>query len=131
LSKIIGSVDHLCRPVVRVALSGGESFLALVDTGFNGELMIGEQDAIAFGFSVTLKFTKARLADDVVQDFREASGTLIWMGSKRRVEILVNRETDARRSDGDPIAIIGTRLLTPHLLLIDFEAATVEIEMQD
>jgi predicted aspartyl protease len=131
LSKIWGTIDRLRRPVIRLETSAGESFLALVDTGFNGELMLAHPDAQALGFEVSKVKIKALLAGDVSQKLREGSGNLIWLGKDRRIELMVSPASSIRRMDDDPIALIGTKLLTPHLLLIDFEVSTVEIEAQN
>jgi predicted aspartyl protease len=128
LSKIWGTVDRLRRPVVRLETSAGDSFLALVDTGFNGELMLSQPDATALGFDVSKVDIKALLAGDVAQKLREGSGRLNWLGSERRVELMVAPASTHRRMDDDPIALIGTKLLTSHLLFIDFDTLTVEIE---
>jgi predicted aspartyl protease len=131
LSKIWGTIDRLLRPVVRLETSAGESFLALVDTGFNGELMLALPDAQALGFEVSIVKINALLAGDVAQKLREGSGNLNWLGKDRRIELMVSPASNNRRMDDDPIALIGTRLLTPHLLLIDFKTLTLEIEAQN
>lgn len=130
LAKLTGSIDRLGRPVVRVEVSGGDGFLALVDTGFNGELIMAEPDARVLGFAVSTKIASATLAGGQVQRLFEGTGSIHWMGAVRRVELFVSPAVPARRMDDDPIAIIGTRLLTPHLLLIDFASRSVEIETQ-
>ena len=112
LSKIWGTVDRLRRPIIRLETSAGETFLALVDTGFNGELMLPLPDATALGFEVSKVKIKALLAGDVAQVLQEGSGTLKWLGRDRRVELMVSPATTSRKMDDDPIALIGTKLLT-------------------
>jgi predicted aspartyl protease len=80
LSKLSGTVDRLKRPVIRLETMTGDSFLALVDTGFNGELMLSRPDATALGFEVSKVEIKALLAGDVAQRFHEGSGQLKWLG---------------------------------------------------
>ena len=70
------------------------------------------------------------VAGDLVQSTLEGSGSIRWLDETRRVEVHVSTAVLDRRMDDDPIVMIGTRLLTPHLLLIDFAQGTVEIETQ-
>jgi hypothetical protein len=44
---------------------------------------------------------------------------------------MVSPASTNRRMDDDPIALVGIKLLTSHLLFIDFDALTVEIESQN
>ena len=51
LPELVGHVDQRDRAVVRVSLPGrDQSFLALVDTGFNGSLLMEATDAVSLGF---------------------------------------------------------------------------------
>jgi hypothetical protein len=48
LSKLIGSVDPRGRPIVRIGqINGADDFLAIIDTGFNGQLMVSYQRLIS------------------------------------------------------------------------------------
>jgi predicted aspartyl protease len=116
---------------VRVERPGGEdSILATVDTGFNGDLFMSAVDARLTGFvGIGLK-TKAKFADST-RLVEETSAVIVWMGRTREVELLISHADPLPSAADEPIALIGTRLMTPHLLLIDFQAATVEIEEQD
>jgi hypothetical protein len=57
-------------------------------------------------------------------------GIIKWMGKQRQVELIVSSKRPALRRDDDPIALIGSGLLTPHLLFIDYQTKSVEIETQ-
>ena len=61
------------------------------------------------------------------------SGKIIWLGQLRRVEVLAAVTTGTRqhRPPDDPIALVGTKLLSPHLLLMDLAKRSIEIEAQD
>jgi predicted aspartyl protease len=131
LSRIVGAIDRLRRPVIRLETPAGDSFLALVDTGFNGELMLSEADAGSLGFTVSRLTLKVMLAGDTSQIIKEGSGRIRWFDTDRKVNLIVSPTSHLRRADDDPIALIGTRLLTPHLLLVDFEANTLEIDLQN
>jgi predicted aspartyl protease len=130
LSKIVGTIDRLRRPVIRLDTVVGDSFLALVDTGFNGQLMLSESDAQALGFVISRITIDAMLAGDVPQTVREGIGNIRWLGEDRKIDLVVSPTSKLRRKDDDPIALIGTRLLTPHLLLVDFATNVLEIERQ-
>jgi predicted aspartyl protease len=130
LSRISGRIDHLGLPVVRLETPTRESFLALVDSGFNGHLMLAEQDARSLGFQVHATEIDASLAGNIVEKMTGGRGTIMWMGAPHSIELIVSPNKPVLRRDDDPVALIGTALLTPHLLLIDFAANTVEIEAQ-
>ena len=132
MASLLGKIDPRGRPVVELVSGRGDRFLALVDTGFNGELMVSDLDARLLGFAISSKISSAGLAGDVLQHVFEATGAVSWMGVVRQVEVLVspNPKSRAIRSETDPIALIGTRLLTPSLLLIDYLIGKVEIETQ-
>jgi predicted aspartyl protease len=130
LSKEAGRIDHRGRPVLRLETPAGVSFLALVDTGFNGQLLLSDQDARALGFQVDATAVTASLAGDIIEKMNSGRGIINWMGSQRRIELIVGSQRPALRRDDDPIALIGSELLTPHLVFIDYQAKTVEIETQ-
>ena len=103
----------------------------MLDTGFNGELLMAANDVALFGFRQSEIRSKVELAGGRVYELRRGLGEIVWLGRRRRVELLISADPPQPRRDGDPIALVGTRLLAPNLLLIDFTAATVEIEAQE
>jgi predicted aspartyl protease len=128
LPKIVGSVDALRRPVVRVSITGREDeVVATIDTGFNGELMATFGDAIRLGVNVDDSTETVRLGDDTQVDVKVGRIRLSWLGEDRLVTVFIS---PARAVASGPVLLIGTRLLAPHLLFIDFAADTVEIETQ-
>jgi predicted aspartyl protease len=130
MARLTGHVDARGRPVVALETATREPFIALVDTGFNGELMVSELDAKLLGFEVSSTSHEAVLAGEQRSRLYEGTGLVSWMGAPRRVRLLVsvNPPTRGVRPETDPVAMIGTGLLTPHLLLIDYRTGTVEIE---
>jgi hypothetical protein len=79
---------------------------------------------IAEGSSVTdVEFGDGRLSQ-VAQNRVDA----LWLGESRRITILI-ADTWMPRAD-DPLSLVGTGLLSPHLLLIDCGHRLVEIETQ-
>lgn len=128
MAKVTGSVDGRGRPVVRIEGSL-ESILLTVDTGFNGDLMVTRAAARALGMTVSDDETNVELGDGTTARIYEGRTTISWLGADRQVRVLVS---DAWVTTGDaPVGLLGTDLLSPHLLLIDFATGTVEIETQD
>ena len=128
MAKVIGSVDQRGRPVVRMD-GRQDSFLVVVDTGFNGDLMLTRAAAGLLGVEASTDETEVELGDGRTVHVNETRTTINWLDRPRLVRIFVS---DAWTTTGDaPAGLIGTQLLAPHLLLIDFANGTVEIESQD
>jgi len=127
MAKIIGSFDQRGRPVIRIE-GKHESILVVVDTGFNGELMTTRAAATLLGIGPVQRESDVQLGDGRTVRLYEARTTIPWLGEERRVRVLVS---DDWVTIGDaPVGLLGTDLLAPHLLLIDFAERTVEIETQ-
>jgi predicted aspartyl protease len=130
MAKLIGSIDQLVRPLARVKLlKRDEELLALIDTGFNGELMMGLDAARVKGVEFDEKLATDEYASGEIRDVFEGRLEIQWPGQRRRVSVLVSDVIPPPKADA-PAALIGTRLLRPHLLMIDFGADTLEIETQ-
>ena len=127
MAKVIGSVDQRRRPVVRVE-GRTDGIPAVVDTGFNGELMLTRPAAHALGVTGVLREADVELGDGSIAHVYEGVATIRWLGEDREVGVLVS---DTWLTMGDaPVGLVGTELLSPHLLLVDFAQGTVEIETQ-
>ena len=132
VGKIIGSVDARGRPIIRLERPDrSDDLLAIVDTGFNGELLMSARDAAAHGFSSIGVLSAAEVAGGVIQQVAEARATIRWLDEVRRVELLITQTHSLPRSGDEPVVLIGTKLLAPHLLFIDFATGTVDIESQE
>ena len=130
MPKVVGAVDQLGRPVVRVTVAGrDDEMLSTVDTGFNGELMMGSGDALQLGIVVVEDVERVELGHGQSVFVGVGRLRIRWLDAEREVTVFINDLRDPKRSG--PIALIGTALLKPHLLLIDFAKDTVEIETQD
>ena len=128
MAKVIGAVDLRGRPVIRIE-GKQDSILVVVDTGFNGDLMVSRDAARLLGVDPVAREAEIELGDGRTVQVNEARATITWLEHERRVRVLVS---DDWVSVGDaPVGLLGTDLLAPHLLLIDFTAGTVEIETQD
>lgn len=128
MAKVIGSIDQRGRPVIRVE-GKLESILVVVDTGFNGDLLLAREAARLLEVDPVSKETEIELGDGRTVVVNEARATITWLEQARRVRVLVSNDWI---TTGDaPVGLLGTDLLAPHLLLIDFADGTVEIETQE
>jgi predicted aspartyl protease len=129
LSELVGHVDDRERPLMRVSLPDhDESFLALIDTGFNGWLLMEAVDAVSLGFVLTDLTIAVEFAGRGRSLLGIAHGHIMWFGQRQRIEVLVSSAHAERTPSSDqPVALLGTRLLNPHLLKIDFETRLVSI----
>ncbi len=130
MAKLSGSIDQLGRPLVRIGLPrGADDLLAMVDTGFNGDLMMSGFIARQLKVTVNDARVHVELGTGQIEAVRNGTLDITWMGLERRAKVLVSEHWQPPKPDV-PVAMIGTRLLRPHLLTIDFDADTVEIEAQ-
>jgi predicted aspartyl protease len=131
VATLIGSVDLGHRLIVRLKFATGEDeWPALIDTGFNGALLMPA--AIARALHTPMSETRIDLefGDGVLRPARRTRVNLTWLGRDIEVDTFVIADTERRPTSKSPEILIGTRLLAPHLLLIDFTAGTIEIEAQ-
>jgi predicted aspartyl protease len=131
LGTLIGSVDERLRPLIRLtAAKGDDDVLCLLDTGFNGELLVRRAEADRLGLLPIGSSEVAEFAGGERVRLQLAEGNIHWLGELRFVRALISADDRLPVSADAPQVLVGTRLLFPHLLLIDFSAATVEIEHQ-
>ena len=128
----LGSIDERRRPLIRISVAAGDSFLALVDTGFNGDLYMTERVAAALRLDYSNGKGDVELAGGRQTNVWTGRAHIAWLGETRTVDVFVAPDTERSRPprDGDPVALAGTGLLYPHIVMLDFAASTVEIEQQ-
>lgn len=130
MAKLIGSIDDLGRPLVRLKLPRGQDdLLAIIDTGFNGELMMSLSVARSLAMPLENDLVPIELGTGTIERVYVGQLDVRWLEQEQRLRVLVSKTWPAPRPDA-PVALIGTRLLRPHLLMIDFGADTLEIETQ-
>jgi clan AA aspartic protease len=87
---MFGRVNQQREAVIKLVIIGDQSQKmavdAVVDTGFNGDLilpieMVLELELIPQGYQ------KATLGDGTISQFRVYTGTVIWDGSRKVVEV--------------------------------------------
>jgi predicted aspartyl protease len=124
-----GSVDGRGRPLLRLSVTGArDDILATIDTGFNGELLVSEIDAMALGIATTGLTENVVLGDGSEIETRKGRAMILWFGIPRSIVVFITAGTEAStRLADEPVALIGTRLLADDILEINFPAQTVAI----
>jgi predicted aspartyl protease len=125
----VGGLDGKGRPMVRLRVTGAEDeLLCMLDTGYSGELWMSEALARQFGFDATNVDAIAATATNELAEVRIYSGEIEWLGAKREVTVQAHRGPASRQPDAEPYALLGTELLQPTLLLVDFPERTILVE---
>jgi clan AA aspartic protease len=112
-----GSGNARLEAWLRVLAAGGEEVDCLVDTGFNGALVLPRSEAARLKLTVLgrvliIGVGRVRQVADV------AELEIEWLGQSRAVEVII--------SDGDD-SLLGTKLLDNSRLVIDYSAYTVTV----
>ncbi len=128
---MIGSVDELGRPVIRIEVPEKDGLLVVVDTGFNRTLMLQHDEAISMGFTFTGLSEYVELGTSSVSEVQRATGRIHWLGKILNIDAFVSTEPPATHRPDTARALLGTELLQDCLLLVDFAERVVEIETQD
>jgi clan AA aspartic protease len=89
----------------------------VVDTGFDGALIVPAAVATRFGLSIVARLVfqlvgGARMSADV------ALGEIEWLGQRRKVEVILSQGDDA---------LIGTEMFDDSKLMVDYKNRLVEI----
>ena len=113
-----GWVDDFGNALVTIRLADSEPIECLIDTGFNGDLLL---PSIVFK---TLELTIAGSADcvlvgGIIVPALTSITEIEWLGARRQVEVIFSDGTDQ---------LIGTQLLNGTRLKIDYVDRTVAIE---
>jgi clan AA aspartic protease len=112
---MLGHVNSRLEPLLPLTLQGenglAHDLIAVVDTGFTGELSVAEDVLIALGLTDISNGTFV-MADGTVTLARIYSATIDWSGQPRRIRI--------NAVSGEPL--VGAKLLEGHRLCIDMVA---------
>jgi predicted aspartyl protease len=130
MGSSFGHVDDLGRCLLRVERpSGADDVLAILDTGFNGELMMSRSMAITLGVELLPGLVDAQFANETTALVQIGQMPIVWFKHMKTVEVLIVDDASTQsRGSRQPSALLGTALLRPHLLLIDFARTTIELE---
>lgn len=113
----LGSVNALREAIIEIRFLGGYALKCVVDTGFDGALIVPASVAQRWGLSVV-----ARLVFELVGGARMnadvALGEIECLGQRRTIEVILSQGNDA---------LIGTEMLDGAKLIVDYGNRLVTI----
>ena len=120
-----GRLDGNGQPVIPVRFLGATvPITLLIDTGFDGELLLYAEQLSRIGVPATYQdMTRVRLADGSEVTFFIANATVEWQGEPRTVSI----DVIPRPAPASAKGLLGCGLLRDSRLSIDFPAGAVQI----
>ena len=112
-----GSVNALREAIVQIRFVGGPSFECVIDTGFDGALILPASVAEQLRLPIVARLVfelvgGARMTADV------ALGEIEWLGERRSVEVILSESNDA---------LIGTEILEGAKLVIDYADRVINL----
>jgi len=112
-----GSVNALREAIVEIRFAGGYELECVVDSGFDGALIVPASFAKRLGFPVV-----ARLVFELVGGARMSANVALekieWLGQHRTVEVILSEGEDA---------LIGTEMFEGAKLIVDYANRLVTI----
>lgn len=116
-----GSVNALREAIVEIRFVGGDAFECVIDTGFDGALILPASVAKRLALPVIARLVfelvgGARMSADV------ALGEIEWLGKRRNVEVIISESNDA---------LIGTEVLEGATLVVNYANRLVSISCDD
>jgi len=122
-NRIDGYVDlSNLAPMVRIQLISSSNeeieFPAIIDTGYNGEVILPEEKVLALGLEF-LGTIDNELADGRVVEIEFFRGRIKWFDSVQEVAIGASQSEDA---------LLGTLLLANCELNVNFRLGSVRVE---
>ncbi len=121
-----GYFDGQTRAFINLRFPGGLANLQ-IDTGFNRHVLIGDATAARLGLNAIPGFVMAQPAGSA-QPFRVAIAhvDVMWLGQLRRLDVLIYGN-EQPRPRGEPDGLLGTGLIHPGKLVLDYLSGIVEI----
>ena len=112
-----GSVNALREAIIEIRFAGGYNLECVIDTGFDGALVVPVSVAQRLGLSVVARLVfelvgGARMSADV------ALGEVEWLGQQRIVEVILSEGNDA---------LIGTEMFEGAKLIVDYANRLITI----
>lgn len=126
MPKLIGWIDVLLRkPMLVVTTASGKKFTGVVDTGFNRELWMDWGTAKSLGVKMLATHPRATVLTAGNQPVHTDVGELdiAWVSGRRRALVYIHA-----LSGGPPDVLIGTGLLHPYILTVEFANDLVRID---
>lgn len=132
MSEIVGHVDARDRPIVSLSLPGADDgLLVIVDTAFNGQLLIHDIDAARLKCGSSRVELRVEFADRRSRVLKRARGSIVWFGREQSVDVWMSAEPQRTAMPDEPVGLLGTGLLNPHRLVVDFATRRVVITEHD
>jgi hypothetical protein len=105
-----------------------DAFPVIVDTGFNGGLLLHDSEIIRHRCEFTGLNVPIELADRAPRMLMLARTRIIWFGQPHDIDVLIAPTPMSRAAITDePIGLVGSALFTPHKLAVDFATRRVVI----
>ncbi len=112
-----GFVNGNSEAILRIELSDGQSLDCILDTGFNGNLIL-PRSFVEKNSSSILFGVEVELAEGKIAEFGMTTIKIKWLDDEFPVTILVSESNER---------LIGTELLNNTVLEIDYKNLTVKI----
>ena len=112
-----GIVNEKLQAVVSVELSSGARLECLLDTGFEGTLIIPRKFAEENSLVITGRETFLG-AENINIEFDTAIADIKWLGEEFSLPVLVSESTES---------LLGVEMLDDSVLEIDYKNRTVKI----
>ncbi|HED04118.1 MAG TPA: clan AA aspartic protease [Candidatus Fraserbacteria bacterium] len=116
--SIEGWVDSSLSPRIRVSVPNRGELQVVVDTGFNGELVLPLRLLRRLGFERTGTI-RVELADGSIVQTKVFLGSILWLDQEKKVTAYATGSQDA---------LLGTRLLLGCIFTLDVENGKVRLE---
>lgn len=112
-----GWVDEQLSPRIKIQASVGTALEVVIDTGFNGEMVLPKRHLEELGFTYR-GWTVVELADGSKVASELYEGAILWFGEEKKVRVHATESEDA---------LLGTRMLIGHLFELDVEGNRVVV----
>jgi predicted aspartyl protease len=130
-AKMVGSVDHYLRPILRLKFAGQEDeLIALIDTGFNGQLPMSQALALRLNVRVNDIDDVVTLADGSLVSARQGSVAVEWFGRFRTVHVQITPPPARMKVGEGDLVLLGTRLIAPDNLEIQCGSQTLTLRQE-
>lgn len=120
-NKLTGFIEPKSyKPCLLLATAAGKQFRAILDTGFNGQLLMDWQVAVGLEVEMTGEEIPMYLADGTPCTGETGWLSIAWFGWNRPTPVFVVPPNTSAFGKGEAETLIGTRLMHPNILRIDF-----------
>lgn len=134
IKRLVGFIaSGVYKPSLNLRTAMGASIAATIDTGFNGELLMDLVTAARLNVEMVGEDYPVVLAGGVLGDCQMGLLSIVWLGGIRNTRVLVlqaqtRTQSVARFSMPTKEVLIGTRLMYPNRLTIDFAEESVVLD---